>query len=773
MKKLKGLLSANGLKALFVDHGEKIGFGVMGLVVLLIMSGSRWMPIEGTPQDILSKVEEGRKKISANNWTPDKGEQYALVDFVQEVSRLRQPPNVQQFEFSTSMFSPLYRKQELAKEPELLPVESLIATADRVILGKSPAPVGGEGLAADGAMPGGAPVDGANPALGFPGAARPVDQDDRFAPRVGTGAGAGGLPGAPGALGGAGPGSAHGGVGGTLAAAPLGRGAMPGSAHGGGAMMPELSGEMYGGMGMGLGASGAEPDGKLMIAVRGVWPIKSQLEKIQRALNLQSLNEASGYLNLIDFHLERQMAVAGTDPWSGPWEAVNVETAMEVLNQSADYMADPVPPDIQDPVITFPLPPRLQGYWGDLGTHPRVKSFQLSPEEMAKEEAFLSKLREEYEKAMAASGPKRPTAKGFASKGFASMSNNYRDMASMVMDVAAQDTNYGNEMYSGMGRGMMPGMSGMPGVGGMPGGQGAALMKPEDVKKRLSQMTAAGTFLLFRYFDFDVRPGMAYRYRVKLEIENPNRTKAPEQLVDPAIALGDTRETPASNISNPAVVPDKVDYFVKDVKRDPIREALGVASKRALAILQMFEWDSEYGTMNADSISLTTLGQFVGESKKSLRLDVSRNWFKTTDVKFSSDDVFLDANGDFDLNPTNHPDLKLAARSHVGAPAEILVATDTGELKVLDPTTGQNRWSELEAFVNGQRKPFEEFKDQEDKPKGGLDPLMGDYPGGALSSEMMGGMMPGVPGGMGGPGKKPGKKPKGGRGGAMGSAGAH
>lgn len=763
MKKLKGLLSVNGIKTLFVDHGEKLGFGLIGLLVLMILSGSRWLPVEGTPQDILSAVEKGQKAIDANNWTPDKGEKYAVVDFVREAARLSQPPSVQEYEFSTSMFAPLYRKQEQAKEPELLPVESLIATAGRVILGKSPVPVAGDGLLADGAASGGALAEGGNPALGFPGTATPVDKSDQFAPRgaaspAGAGFGAGGTLGAAGG---------HG-SGGTLAAAPNANGAMntrgSSAGHGSGEMMT-MGAEMSGGMGMMGAGSGAEPDGKLFIAVRGVWPVKEQLVKLQRALNLQSLNEASGYLNLIDFQLERQMAVGGTDAWQGPWETVSLETAMEVLDQAADYGEDSVPPDIQDPVITCPLPIRIQGYWGDLGTHPRIAGFQLSPQEMAKEEAFLMKLREEYDKAMAASGPKRPTRAGFAGKGFSSRSNNYRDMASSMMDFASEETNNGADMFSNMGRGMM---MGTPGGAGMPGGPAGGSMKPEDVKKRLSQMTAAGTFLLFRYFDFDVRPGMAYRYRVKLKIENPNFNAPPETLVDPAIALGETRETPESNISNPAVVPDKVDYFVKDVKRDPIKEALGNASKRALAVLQMYEQDEEYGTINADSITLTTLGQFVGEAKKSLRLDVSQRpepTYKTTDVKFSSDDVFLDANGDLDLNPANHPDLKLAARGHAGLPAEILVATDTGELKMLDPSTRQDRWSELEAFVSGQRKPYEKYKDKEAAPQGGLDGMFGDYPGAEMSGMM--GEMSGMTGG----GKKPGNR-KPGRGARGGSSAA-
>jgi hypothetical protein len=661
------------------------------------------------------------------------------------------------------MFAPLYRKQELAKEPELLPVESLIATAGRVILGKSPAPVGDSRLADGEAMP-----EGENSGLGFPGgaAAAPVDKNNPFARRDNTNpSGLSGFPGAEAGFPGSGlaPAAGHGGGGGRAAARAQEKGGglntLGSSAgHGSGPTMGMMMGgeEMYGGMGMMGGSSGMEPDGKLFIAVRGVWPIKDQLEKIRRALNLQSINEASAYLNLIDFHLERQMAVSGTDPWQGPWETVSLDTALEVLDQAADYGVDEVRPDIQDPVITCPLPVRLQGYWGELATHPRIRDFQLSPQELAKEEAFLAKLREEYDKAMAASGPKRPARQGFAAKGFASRSNNYRDMASTMMDYAAEESSHGGDMYSSFGQGMMPGM-GMPGGPGVPGG---VPMKADDVKRRLSEIarTAAGNLLLFRYFDFDVRPGMAYRYRVQLKIENPNWERPPETLVDPAIALGETRETPESNVSNPAVVPDKVNYFVNDVKRDPIKESLGNASKRALAVLQMFEQDEEYGTVNEDSIALTTLGQFIGEARKSLRLDVSKPTFKTDDVKFSSDDVFLDANADFELNPANHPDLKLPSRGHAGLPGEILVATDTGELKMLDPLTRKDRYSELKAFVEGQRKPYEDIKDKEETPQGGLDAAMyGEYPGAEMSG------MEGMPG-MGGfkSNKKPGRSGRGG-----------
>ena len=785
MKKLKGLFSANGIKSLFVDHGEKIGLGVIALAVLVILSGSRFLPVPGTPQDILTKVEEGKRKIDANNWSPEKGAEYALVDFVQEVDKLRQPPPAQAYEFSTAVFQPLYRKQEQAREPDLLPVLDLVAQADIVILGKSTLPnmdmVGADGMSLDGSMPGESMLD----ASGLPGQNGQMTEEDlydRFAPRTNVGGGlGGGFPGAPGLPGGPGmlgPGGGHGGGGGagipgggapgaTRPGRPgsgRGRGSDrrsaegPEAGHGGGlSSMPGMSGmpgmgEMGGMMGMG---SSMEPDGKLVIAVRGVWPIKDQLQKIQRALNLDSLNMASQYLNLVDFNLERQTAVAGPDPWAGEWEPVNAETAMEVLDQAADYEMDPVPITIQDGVITSPLPYRLQGRWGELATHPRIRGFQLSDEEIKKEEAFQARIREQYEKAIAAQGGLRPTPKGFATRGFSGRSNDFRGMASDLMNQGSQ------EMFTEMG---MPGM-GMPGMGmpgmaggrpGIPGGPRGAAMKADDVKARLKMVTAAGTYVLFRYFDFDVRPGMAYRYRVKLQVENPNFNRPVEQLVAPSVALGETRETPQSSISNPAVVPNTVNYFVKEIRRDPAREAVTSGRPgRAVAVMQMYEQDSEFGTINSDLINLSSPGQFIGETKDSLRLDVSKPVYKTEKVTFSSGDVFVDASGDMELAAANHPDLKIppANRGQVGMPGELLVVTEVGELKTLDPMTRYDRQRSLEEFVKGQRGPYEDIKDKEDAPAGGLD---GAYPG--MNPEDM--MMMGMPGAPEMGSRKPGRKPR-------------
>lgn len=57
--------------------------------------------------------------------------------------------------------------------------------------------------------------------------------------------------------------------------------------------------------------------------------------------------------------------------------------------------------------------------------------------------------------------------------------------------------------------------------------------------------------LLFRYLDFDVKPGNFYRYRVKLVVKNPNLAYLTS---DPFVSRGMTRETPWSRPSQAVLV---------------------------------------------------------------------------------------------------------------------------------------------------------------------------------------------------------------------------
>jgi len=693
MKKLKSI----DFKALFVNHGEKFGLALIVVVVLLALGSTSWSRYAGTPEDLDKKAKDARQRFSSptgNPWPKEKADSFKVVDFNDRANQLFARLDLPRYEFSTPLTHPLYRKRELAREPEYLPVEFLIADAGRGILGISAAGLPTSTMTADGGINGavGLPVSPTGTATGFKSAAP-------------TGAG-GGLV-APGTTappgGAANPGAA---TMRTPTAMPAGThvGAMPGEA-------------MYG---AGGASSNVVARGVRYVAVRGVFPLRQQLEKYKNALNVTSA-DASTMFELLDFVLERQAAVAGSDPWKdAKWETVNIESAVDVLREASDFELDPVQTGVTDSVITMSLPHRLLEFWGDHATHPNVRDFQLKPEEMERELKLQEKLLEEYEKAKLQSEPK------VKRRGLSGGQNDLRQMGQEMMASSSSA-----QMMSGMATAMM----------NEGGGGGASRMSAADIRQRL---TANGRLLLFRYFDFDVQPGLAYRYRVKLKIRNPNFERAAAELVDHTLALGAERDTEWSNISNPAVVSTSVNYFLKDVERDPSRDDK-VRSSRAVANISMFEWDTKLGTMLHDTLKILSVGQFISEKKKSIVIDVATPSYKDdVDVAFVTGDVLLDASGDFDLLPEQHPDLGLRADKgkaifKLGLLPEAIVMTGLGEMRQLDPASDKAREQTLKQRVDAERNEFKNLKDAATQTSGALDGL-----GGNAYAAMMN--MPGSPG---------------------------
>lgn len=730
MKALLGKLKGGGFKNLFIQHGEKLGFGIVVLIVLGVLAfGTTWARTDKSPDAIAANIDKASAQIQNSTWPDTKRQEFALVDFSDKSQALLSPFPTQPYEFGTNMFWPLYRKQELAKEAEYLAVEDLRADPGLAILSIAEAPPEGQ-LAESDAMSTDEREDAAE-ARGTRTPAVPRGEFKARTPGSPGAPGAGGLdssaaiPGFPG--GGAVPGI------GSAAAVP-GIGALPGMGA-----MPEMGG-MGAMMGEGMmGGPAVKPRGVRFVAVRGVWPLAQQLTKVQRALNLQTQEEARQALTIVDFVLERQRAVPGEDPWSGEWSQIDVSTAMEVLQETSDYDYDPVRPEVTDTAITMPLPLRLLGYWDDYATHPLIENFKLSPAEMEQQRLLEEKLQEQYDRYAARLRKQTGPAKG----GFAGLQRDFRQMGA---DLFTSD--FGSDAMSGLQQSMMDAQSnmmmppGMPGgmgraAPGMPTGRGAAPggLNPKDQQALRAKLLVVGRLLLFRYMDFAVEPGVAYRYRVKLQLRNPNYGRPLETVVDSSIVEGELRDTPWSNPSPVAIVPETVAYFLQKIDRDP--HQLDESSRRAVAELEMFEWDADMGTMKMDSIRVGALGQFIGETKKSLLLNVAKPSFKEETVTFSTDDMLLDAVGSGDIPLAAHPDLKIA-RANKGVlslTGEALVLQESGDLRLLDPNMGEQKRKDLSNRVASERADFEHLKNKEEVEFNALD---GAMPGGMIPGmEMM------------------------------------
>ena len=718
MKKLKNI----DFKALFINHGEKFGMGLIVLFVLLALSSTSWSRYAKTPDELKTKVAEAKNRITSpqNVWPQAKSEQFVVVDFNGKAREVFTSLNTEKYEFSSPLFWPLYRKKEKARQPDLSAPQLLMAEAGNgVLLIRPQQEAGLMNGAADPNQPPETPTDST---------IRPVEGSNVRPP--------GGAAGAPGPAGGhaGGPAAPFG-----IAPATPPRASGPAGGHG--AAPPMMAGgpgmmEMYGSGGGGTGGGTAK--GVRFVVARAVVPIREQIERASKALNM-NYQDASAVIEYTDFFLQRQTAVAGPEPWSGPWEDVDPQRSLEVIQESDWDDADPVPSELQDAVITSPLPRRLLRYWGDTATHPSIKHFQPTEADRQREMKLVAQLMEQVDKM-------NLDAQQGARGGFSRTVNDVRGLTKKVLN-SGRD---GADVMQNMARQMNEGQNG-------------PRMAVADVEKRL---TASGRLYLFRYIDFDVQPGMAYRYRVRLQLRNPNYKRPYEEVENPDFTKDEFVMTDWSNISNPAVVPDTVHYFLKDVERDPVREEKH--GKRAVASIAMFEWDAKLGTMLADTLKILSVGQFISEKKKSLVLDPATPSFEEKDVPFVTEDVLVDAVGDMELSPELHPDLQLKPDrgrkdAKIGVLPEALVATALGELKDLNPVSKSAEEQALKKTVDEERKGYEYLRNA---PTTTASPLDGGGFPGAGPAGMMTPPQPMTTGRSADPRRKQ-------KGGAGGPAGAH
>ena len=237
--------------------------------------------------------------------------------------------------------------------------------------------------------------------------------------------------------------------------------------------------------------------------------------------------------------------------------------------------------------------------------------------------------------------------------------------------------------HAAMGAPGMRGPMGMPGMGGGGGGMRGS--------QAIDLLVARRRFLLFRYFDFDVQSGKAYRYRVRLKLRNPNFERTAEELAgaDMEIAKGEERETPWSNISNPDYIRPTSTYFLRDVEREPYADDKVKSTTRPVALISMYDWDTKLGAVISDVLNLTAIGSFIGETKKATPIpDLIAGTLEKGEHSFSTQDMLVDVEADVDIAPDQHPDLKLSAdkgrgTTRLGAMEEALVVTSFGELKSL------------------------------------------------------------------------------------------
>lgn len=680
MSKL-GSLKGFNFKAFFLQHGEKVGMGTAGLIVLGCLGMTNWSStFAETPQAMQDKAAKMETDLRANRWPEAKQAEFALVPKDREVARMTKAIELAAFDYDIPLSPKLYLTRMPADEPKILPPAEMRAKPVQFAMLQPGAEPEFAGSADDEEDP------DAGRLLPAPGSAKPSAKEKSGSKDKKASKAAGGS---------------------------LTMGAMPMS------MMGMASGSGMGAMMGMVGAQSGDTKGYQAVVLTGVVERRQQLDLLKTALHLEMPSQAAALLKYTGFQVQRQRAIPGGDPWAGPWEDLDIKATLTILKEEVgEFDADLVSADHQDIAFTSPLPRRLDSDWEyPLVGHPRIPS--LDAEERERES--LTNLA-----ASEVVGDEDADDEGDEEGGYGTVSldaNRLRSRAGGMGSSAMQNAmqRYG-AMMPGM-SGMMPGMGNqgqmqssamstdrmremMQGRGGtMPMGQnpmamGSMMGSMMGMGPMNANLSIGASHVLFRFFDFNVTPGACYRYRVKLVIRNPSYGETFVSSSD--VAYGKTRASQDWSVpSTPAVVPKDVHYALSKISKR--------GGRRDGAILNVVQFDTNIGSLIADKLKLL-YGQYVEGKVKTRHFhpDQFAPRMEEEEVAFTSEEMLVDSLPGPAISSSYVQDLKLNEK-------ELRRLVDGGSLDQAVTVDRFGRIVELNADSHSELKPYQQRYDEQVK----------------------------------------------------------
>ncbi len=671
MKNLMSNLKGMNYKEFAITHGEKIALGFIALFVFFVIFTSQWTTEKRTPAELEQKVNTAEAQVNNSQWPEETRQEYLKEDDLRQkvATLMNKQLEVTPYMFTTKLSWPIYAKKAKAKEVDFLPVEDLVATYGRVIMQTRPVSATLEGS------------EESNTAEGEK--AKPDEPEyDAFKRRTtGMGGGMGG------------PGGAMAGL--TFGAIPaeseMAMAGEPAAMDPGFANPDAFAAGNPDAMGMegGMGMTGPVREGRGLrfVAVRGVFDLATQQDKLERSLgdaySFQNM-QTGKILEFLDFQLQRKKAIPGDDPWAGEWKDVDIETSIEILKESADFDPEVVNSGITDRVFTMPLPSRIAGFWYKVATHPRVENFTLSQEEIEQELELNRRILDQYKKT-------HSNEKVFKEKqkGFSTLQLDMRGMRSELM-YGGGGASEMDMVVQGMADSVRQEYQGRPG-------------EPMDEKKLIQKLkanvTAAGRLLLFRYFDFDLNPGETYKYRVRLVVRNPNFQRPIDEVILPAVAEGETRMTPWSNETAAVTAEEDVHFYLQSVR--PPRGITGTQAN-----FEIYQWYPKTGT-TIQSVLKTSIGDEIGGEQVAELYDVAKEEYdEKATVQFDTQNYLVDAIPAPSIRLEDHPDLNLPAktRGHLPIEPEAVIVDNFGNLKKSLPPAVSSSYADVKKKFGRERE---------------------------------------------------------------------
>ncbi len=757
MKNLGDMLKGKNIKAFFVNHGEKIGAVCVAAIILIALVSTDWSRDERTPAELEAEISDAKAKIAQSNWPADKQAEVPLQDFLGQAESLVANMNIAPYEYRVPFIEPLVKPLELITDTKWSPVEELVADPGVFLMELSPEQAAQfpDQLAAETGLD----VEGdTTDSLDLSRKRR----DDRYRRRGVTTAGKGRDD----------DDDDDGGVNLNI------RGRRPNGQRLGG-YSNESRNRGRGSRGNRLGGDFEEEPltharGQRFAAVRGLFDVRQQRLNLARALRLPLPSDADRHLEFRGFRIQRQRAVPGENPWKEEnWEELDIEEAVRVLADASGFALPILDPRVTNHYITMPLPPRLEGYWTEEATHPRLEQFKLSDEEREQLESMITSLREQADELQRKDDSKKG---GFSElqmeiseirnqateeqmkKLREKVSQSPKTVDDRVKEIFGLEAPQAGGAYTGLditrggGAGRGRGLRGRSrsmlsgrnedddddgrsaiGFGRGRGGvrnarQRMAVNRQRNVLDVLDDpqqthgiQAAIGRVLLFRYLDFTVKPGEAYRYRVKLLFNNPAfEAYEREEVDDEAVIQGETRESDWSEPSQVVVIPPDTHAFVTNA-------TIGDAPGRNGANFEIYQWHQELGTVIHDKMRVI-FGQFLGGEKNTMVLNLAKPSLDSELTTFTSNMALVDASEEPMINLADHPDLKAALGNRrgvrtdrdttIGIPSEALVVREDGSAVRLDSLSQESERDRLERILTAVHEQYEDLKDTGEDDRG-------------------------------------------------------
>jgi len=388
-----------------------------------------------------------------------------------------------------------------------------------------------------------------------------------------------------------------------------------------------------------VAGAGTRAVGRRWVLLTGVVPVREQYQAYRDAFAGSAYyNQTTDVPEWRYFIVERAEAPPGRPIEEAEYQPFDLEKLKSVFQEINDFVIQPdiYPEWASISRLALPLPARLDKPWGDRAyplvlTGPRFEDVRRNPAKYKGQRVVWhceggsqeqNRARVVY--ARRPFGAARDTAPEYFAVDYPSV----EAAKQLIQQSAVEAVVVGSDMISLRDETTRtsqrvevpllkydPSLSGQPvettpadpldplsGLGGTgnlaAGGEGAAgggyIRRPAHnyPQEEAGAATADGRQLpemtLFRFIDLNVKPGYAYRYRVKLVLRNPNYNRPEYQLLDPKEAKQQLIESPLTEPTATVVIPQDVHLLAIEV--NPPRGTAESSAKVAVV-----KWIEESG----------------------------------------------------------------------------------------------------------------------------------------------------------------------------------